>query len=145
MTIGSALDDYMANLANKHQESERKIAVVENKSRLVQQEKSKLVQQLKERDKKINDLEMQLRQIDNDLAIGRKKLEKAATDLMLANKSKWEAEESNSRQLEKELKETKAKLASTEAKPIPSQIDTPKPPPELVEVAKLLRTLLSLK
>jgi septal ring factor EnvC (AmiA/AmiB activator) len=148
-TIGSALDNYMANLADKQQKSERKIAAVEDKSRLVQQEKSKLEQQLKERDKKINDLEMQLRQIDNDLAIGRKKLEKAA-DLMLANKKKREAEESNSRQLEKELKDIelkdiKVKMASLMAKPIPTQIDTPKPPPELDEVAKLLRTLLRLK
>ena len=56
ITIGSALDNYMANLADKQQKSERKIAAVEDKSRLVQQEKSKLEQQLKERDKKINDL-----------------------------------------------------------------------------------------
>lgn len=177
MTIGSALDDYMANLAqqiaksNKQEETskrnvkeleavlatyqqrlpivEQKIAAVENKLWLAQQEKNKLEQQVKERDKKINDLEIQLRQKDNELAIGRKKLEKAA-DLMLANKKKREAEESNSRQLEKELKDIelkdiKVKMASLMAKPIPTQIDTPKPPPELDEVAKLLRTLLRLK
>ena len=39
MTIGSALDDYMANLANKQQESAQKIAAVEYKLWQSQQEK----------------------------------------------------------------------------------------------------------
>jgi hypothetical protein len=121
MTIGSALDDYMANLAqqiaksNKQEETskrnvkeleavlatyqqrlpivEQKIAAVENKLWLAQQEKNKLEQQVKERDKKINDLEIQLRQKDNELAVVRKKLEKTEADLALANKSNREMKE----------------------------------------------------
>ena len=39
MTVGSALDDYMANLANKQQESAQKIAAVEYRLWQSQQEK----------------------------------------------------------------------------------------------------------
>ena len=41
MTIGSALDDYMSNLANKYQESEQKTAAIEENLWLVKQEKNK--------------------------------------------------------------------------------------------------------
>ena len=95
MTIGSALDDYMANLAkqiakaNKQEETskrnikdletvlatyqrrlpitEQKIAAVEDKLWLAQQEKNKLGQQLKERDEKIADLEIELIKKDSEL------------------------------------------------------------------------------
>ena len=95
MTVGSALDDYMANLAkqiakaNKQEETskrnikdletvlatyqrrlpitEQKIAAVEDKLWLAQQEKNKLGQQLKERDEKIADLEIELIKKDSEL------------------------------------------------------------------------------
>jgi hypothetical protein len=125
MTIGSALDDYMASLAkqiakaNKQEETskrniqdletvlatyqrrlpiaEQKVAAVENTLWLAQLEKNKLGQQLKERDEKIADLEIELRQ----------------KDIVTA-------------QIDKESKETKAKLASIEAKQ--TQVVTPNSP-----------------
>ena len=76
MTIGSALDDYMSNLANKYQESEQKTAAIEENLLLVKQEKNKFDQLIKERDKRILDLGVQLRQKDNELAAVRKKARK---------------------------------------------------------------------
>ena len=118
-TIGSALDNYMANLADKQQKSERKIAAVEDKSRLVQQEKSKLEQQVKEREKKINDVGGQLRQKDTVAA----QLAKELND----SKAQLYQKDIAIAQIAKELKETKAKLASMVAKQ--TQVDTPKPSP----------------
>ena len=119
MTVGNALDDYMAKLANKHQESEQKIAVVENKSRLVQQEKNKLDVQIKDSYKKINDLGVQLRQKDTVAA----QLAKELND----SKAQLYQKDIAVAQIAKELKETKAKLASMVAKQ--TQVDTPKSPP----------------
>jgi chromosome segregation ATPase len=93
MTIGSTVDSHMANLAKKQQESAKKIAAVEDELWLAQQEKNKLEQQIKERDKRITDLGVQLCQKDNELVVLRKKLETVEADLALANKSNREMAE----------------------------------------------------
>ena len=137
MTIGSALDDYMSNLANKYQESEQKTAAIEENLLLVKQEKNKFDQLIKERDKRILDLGVQLRQKDNELAAVRKKLEKTEADLMLANTKTQEMqddknrlleleEQAESKRLEDELKKKdselmarKVKVMNTSGQPVP--------------------------
>ena len=55
--------------------------------------KNKLEQLVKERNKRISDLDVQLRQKDNELVVLRKKLETVEADLALANKSNREMAE----------------------------------------------------
>lgn len=126
-TLGVLVEGYVVSLAELH-------CIKEERH---QKEQLSLKQNLKVKDKVLSGLEEQIREKDNELAVVRKKLEKAEAHLMLANAKNQEMqneknrlleleEQAESKRLEDELKKKdselmarKVKVMNTSGQPVP--------------------------